>query len=62
MPLRSGKEYLNIFFPRETQPFNLVLLPEKGKSYKINIDFDKSSKAWRKNKVKLGEGMFRYKN
>jgi len=71
MPLRSGKEYrkkeyLNKeyrkkVFPKETQPFNMVLLPEKGKQYKINIDFDESSKAWRKNKIKIGEGMFKYK-
>ena len=61
MPLRSGKEYLKVILPKETQPFNMVLLPEKGKQYKINIDFDDSSKAWRKNKISLGEGMFKYK-
>ena len=66
MPLRSGKEYLNKeylkkTFPRETMPFNMVLLPEMGKQYKINIDFNESSKAWRKNKIKLDEGMFKYK-
>tara|TARA_B100000900_G_scaffold388416_1_gene380422 strand:+ start:165 stop:380 length:216 start_codon:yes stop_codon:yes gene_type:complete len=71
MPLRSGKEYrkkeyrcknfIKKMFPKETQPFNMVLLPEMGKQYKINIDFDESSKAWRKNKISLGEGMFKYK-
>ena len=76
MPLRSGKEYrkkeyrkkeyqkktyLKNIFPKETQPFNMVLLPEMGKQYKIDIDFDESSKAWRKNKISLGEGMFKYK-
>ena len=66
MPLRSGKEYqkkeyLKILFPKETQPFNMVLLPEKGLQYKVEINFDESSKAWRKNKIKLGEGMFKYK-
>ena len=71
MPLRSGKEYLNKEYrkkeylkkilPKETQPFNMVLLPELGKQYKINIDFNDSSKAWRKNKISLGEGMFKYK-
>lgn len=34
MPLRSGKEYrkkeyLKVLFPKETQPFNMVLLPER---------------------------------
>ena len=67
MPLRSGKEYqckniLKKMFPKETQPFNMVLLPERGLQYKVNIDFDESSKAWRKNKKSLGEGMFKYKS
>tara|TARA_A200000113_G_scaffold80138_1_gene71209 strand:- start:1474 stop:1680 length:207 start_codon:yes stop_codon:yes gene_type:complete len=61
MPLRCGKEYQKKFLPKETMPFNMVLLPELGKQYKINIDFDESSKAWRKNKISLGEGMFKYK-
>jgi hypothetical protein len=61
MPLRSGKKYQKKFLPKETQPFNMVLLPELGKQYKINIDFDESSKAWRKNKISLGEGIFKYK-
>lgn len=66
MPLRSGKEYqckeyLKKIFPKETRPFNMVLLPEMNKQYVINIDFDESSKAWRKNKKSLGEGMFKYK-
>ena len=66
MPLRSGKEYrkkeyLKVLFPKETQPFNMVLLPEKGLQYKVDIDFDESSKEWRKNKIQLCEGMFKYK-
>jgi hypothetical protein len=61
MPLRSGKEYLQKIFPKETRPFNMVLLPEMNKQYVVNIDFDESSKAWRKNKISLGEGMFKYK-
>jgi len=39
----------------------MVLLPEMKKQYAVNIDFDESSKAWRKNKISLGEGMFKYK-
>ena len=66
MPLRGGKEYLKKeylkkVFPNETQPFNMILLPERKKEYDVNIDFDHSSKAWRKNKIQLGEGMFKYK-
>jgi len=37
------------------------LLPEKSIKYVVDIDFDESSKAWRKNKDSLGEGMFKYK-
>ena len=62
MPLRNGKEYLKLLFKKENQPFNLILLPEKSIIYKVDIDFDDSSKAWRENKIKLDEGMFRYKN
>jgi len=39
----------------------MVLLPERGIQYQVNIDFDEASKEWRKNKIKLGEGMFKYK-
>jgi hypothetical protein len=73
MKLRSGKIF-NSFFKPENQPFKLVLMPEKifkkekkkdhvedkGK-YEVNIDFDGASKAWRKNKIHLGETGFRYK-
>ena len=75
MKLRSGK-ILSTFFKPENQPFKLVLMPEKiqrkgedyvedydedkGK-YEVNIDFDEASKAWRKNKIHLGEVGFRYK-
>ena len=55
MPLRSGKKYLKIIFPIENQPFKLILLPEK------KIDFDQSSKEWRKNKYYHGNGTFTYK-
>ena len=66
MPLRNGKEYhkkeyLKKIFPKETRPFNMILLPEMNKQYVVNIDFDESSKAWRKNKISLGGGMFKYK-
>ena len=66
MPLRNGKEYkikdnLKRIFPIETQPFNMVLLLEKNRTYVLNIDFDESSKEWGKNKIKLDEGMFKYK-
>lgn len=70
MKLRSGK-ILSAFFKPENQPFKLVLMPEKiqrkedcakdkGK-YEVNIDFDEASRAWRKNKIHLGETGFRYK-
>ena len=61
MPLRNGKEYLKVLFPKETRPFNVILLPEMGIQYAVNIDFDDSSKSWRKNKISLSDGMFKYK-
>ena len=70
MPLRSGKEYQKIdhatykkefirqlFMPNQ-QPINLILLKEPP--YSVNIDFDNASKEWRKNKISLGNGMFKY--
>lgn len=33
----------------------------KQQQYSINIDFDESSKAWRLNKNKIGNGCFQYK-
>ena len=57
MPLRSGQEYLK----KENQPFKLILLSDKipSRQYIVNIDFDDASKKWRKNKIHLGEGMFK---
>jgi phosphate-selective porin len=43
-------------------PINLILLEKvERKKYKVNIDFDLASKEWRKNKILLGNGMFKYK-
>jgi hypothetical protein len=64
MPLRSGRKYLNQIFPQEQQPFKLILVPEKvpqKKIYDFSLDFDNSSKQWRKNKIHIGEGYFIYK-
>ena len=37
-------------------------LPKKrGPQYKITIDFDEASKAWRANKIPIGDGQFKYK-
>lgn len=61
MKLRSGKK----FFSLENQPFNLILLPvrvpKKNEEYEVSIDFDESSKEWRKNKVSIRQGSFKYK-
>lgn len=62
MPLRSGQEYLKKMFKCENQPFKLILLSEKvpSRQYIVNIDFDDASKEWRKNKIHLGGGEFKY--
>ena len=33
----------------------------KGQQYAITIDFDEASKAWRANKIPIGDGQFKYK-
>lgn len=66
MPTRSGKEY-RLSFNTKNQPFKQILLPEKindiPKTKQTNnyIDFDDASKLWRKNKIYLGYGTFKYK-
>ena len=62
MQLRSGK-ILKMYFNLDNQPFKLISAPEKfhKREDEFSIDFDKASKEWRKNKVSLREGMFRYK-
>ena len=47
MILRNGK------IIGETTPYK--------KQYQVNIDFDYASWAWRKNKISLDNGMFKYK-
>ena len=57
MKLRSGKKInYEKYFKKENQPFKLILLP-----LKVDINFDESSKEWRKNKIHLGNGQFKYK-
>jgi len=59
MPLRSGKEYLKSLFAQQGVPFLLILLPEK--KYEVAIDFDGAHRAWIENKVKVGQGHYKYK-
>ena len=61
---KGGKEYFKKSFKTENQPFKMILLPEKvpnKKIYDVSIDFDEASKQWRKNKIHMGEGFFKYK-
>lgn len=65
MPTRSGKEY-HLSFSTKNQPFKIILLPERLNNFHKKqtnnyIDFDEASKAWRKNKISLGYGFFKYK-
>lgn len=32
----------------------------KGPTYKVEIDFDEASNAWRVNKIPIGNGQFKY--
>ena len=55
MPTRSGKEY-------KYNSSNVKLDYDKKIIYEVKIDFDKASREWRKNKIHLGEGIFKYIN
>jgi len=33
----------------------------KSVNYEVDIDFDSASKAWNANKIKLSDGMYKYK-
>ena len=54
MPTRSGKEY-------KYNSSNIKLDYDKKIIYEIKINFDEASREWRKNKIHLGEGIFKYK-
>ncbi len=54
MPTRSGKEY-------KYDISNVKLEYDKKIIYEIKIDFDEASREWRKNKIHVGEGIFKYK-
>ena len=49
MKLRNGKSYIY----KEKDLYEPL--------YEVNIDFDESSKAWRKNKIENDNGTFIYK-
>ena len=60
MEMRSGR-IVRAYFKKSEQPFRLVLLKEKVPKYEVKIDFDGATKAWRKNKISIGNGEFIYK-
>tara|TARA_B100000963_G_C22451257_1_gene591236 strand:+ start:519 stop:707 length:189 start_codon:yes stop_codon:yes gene_type:complete len=62
MPLRSGKEYLKKEYLKKVDNSDNQSLKLNSRQYIINIDFDNASKEWRKNKIHLGGGLFKYKN
>ena len=52
---------LNEELPSNT--YNIKNNKQNNQNYtelEVNIDFDNASKEWRKNKIRLKEGMFRY--
>jgi hypothetical protein len=77
MKLRSGKILNSLFKKEnqpfklvlmpEKIPKKKEYITDKGKyevdkgKYEVNIDFDEASRAWRKNKIHLGERGFQYK-
>lgn len=58
MLLRNGKSYCyNNSNSIKDKSFKNIT----KKLYSVHIDFDNSSKEWRKNKINLGYGTFKYK-
>jgi len=53
-PLNANRE---LFEPRLRQP----KIHEPVQKYDVDIDFDEASRAWRSNKLLVGEGHFAYK-
>lgn len=62
MPLRSGQEYLKKEYLKKVDNSDNQSLKLNSRQYIVNIDFDDASKEWRKNKIHLGGGLFKYKN
>lgn len=56
MILRNGKVLCGPVGKKDTPRVSVIKTP-----YSVIIDFDDASKQWRKNKIHLGEGVFRYK-
>jgi hypothetical protein len=57
-------EEANVTGQRRVLPETILhnnLPKRKGQQYAITIDFDESSKAWRANKISIGDGQFKYK-
>lgn len=59
MTLRSGKNY-HLTEPEKEYAVEKLLLSTSPPTYSVDIDFDTASKEWRQNKVKYGQGCFRY--
>lgn len=62
MKLRSGKK-IGSSINTDNQPFRMIIAKDKinNQIFSNNIDFDNAKKEWRKNKINLGNGMFKYK-
>ena len=56
MILRNGKVICGPIGKKDTTRVSAIKTP-----YSVKIDFDDASKQWRKNKIHIGEGVFRYK-
>lgn len=57
-------EEANVIVQRRVLPETILhnnLPKRKGQQYEITIDFDEASKAWRANKIPIGDGQFKYR-
>lgn len=67
--LKSEKLILELDILLGNKPHNNTIQPRRSERLKqknrkelpVEIDFDSASKAWMSNKIKLSDGMYRYK-
>jgi len=58
---KRTNESSKVYLFKEIMICMYKMLLRSGRIINFFIDFDEASKAWRKNKIYLGEGQFQYK-
>lgn len=65
MQTRSQTKLLTPLITMNLKPITEIKAREKKEKNKqeieLDIDFDEASRAWKKNKIYIGNGMYKYK-